>query len=165
MSETATFSLRRATFEDWRLLLYWVNQPDSLAVKIKTDGPIGVDAHKAWLRGFLAGGEGAIYIVEMNKNPVGQIRLLPNAAGEFLIDVYVEPFSRQGGLARQALNLGMVRIAEEQGAHMFLAQVVADNEASHKLFQSLRFTADGGSHGVTNYRLVVPKIDAVSRVS
>ncbi len=165
MSEAPVLTLRRAAFDDWRILLDWVNQPDSLAVKIKTDEPLDVDTHKAWLWRFLERGDGAIYIVEIDKNPVGQIRLQPNAVGEFIIDIYVEPFSRQGGVARQALKFGMARIAEEEGAHMFLAQVVADNEASHKLFQSLRFIADSGSDGITNYRLVASQVDAVARIS
>jgi len=165
MIEALALSLRRAAFDDWRILLDSFNKPDSLAAKIKTDGPLGVDAHKAWLWCFLDRGDGAIYIIEIDENPVGQIRLQPNAAGEYIIDVYVEPFSRQGGVARQALKFGMTRIAKEQGAHMFLAQVVTDNEASHKLFQSLRFIADGGSGGITNYRLEASQIDTVARVS
>ena len=73
---------------NWLIVVVFDLRPSG---KIKTDEPLDVDTHKAWLWRFLERGDGAIYIVEIDKSPVGQIRLQPNAVGEFIIDIY-RPF-------------------------------------------------------------------------
>ncbi|MBT5811770.1 MAG: GNAT family N-acetyltransferase [Rhodospirillaceae bacterium] len=95
--------LRPAVFDDWALLLDWVNQPDSLAWKSRTTDPIDAQAHKTWLKRFLENGESRIFVVLIADEPVGQIRFQADAECVFVIDVYVEANRRGDGVAQQAL--------------------------------------------------------------
>lgn len=149
----ALLRLRPAEFDDWALLLDWVNQPDSLAAKLKTKRPIETETHKGWLRRFLDDRNGSIFILMLNEEPAGQVRFQPDTQGRFEIDVYVSPRRRGEGIARQALNLGMARVVEERGSTTFLAQVMAENNASHRLFLGLGFRECGCADGHRDYRL------------
>jgi|APSaa5957512493_1039668.scaffolds.fasta_scaffold76618_2 RimJ/RimL family protein N-acetyltransferase len=136
MSELA---LRPAVFEDWALLLDWVNQPDSLAGKLRTSEPIDADTHKAWLKRFLGSGASRLFIVLMANQPIGQIRFQPNEDGVFVIDVYVTADRRGGGVARSALEHGMAQMTENTSPTQFQAEVRIENTASHRLFKGLGF--------------------------
>lgn len=150
--ETASISLRAAQFDDWPLLLGWFNQPDSLAAKLKTNGPIDAETHKGWLHRFLSEGAGSLFIVTLDETPIGQIRFQPDAKEQFEIDVYVKPECRGDGIAQEALRLGMVRVAEKPGSATFLAQVKTENDPSRRLFLRLGFQKAGSMDGYTNYR-------------
>lgn len=161
--EAPLICLRAAQFDDWPLLLDWFNQPDSLAAKLKTNGPIGVEAHKGWLRRFLSEDAGSIFIVTLNETPIGQIRFQPDAKGQFEIDVYVIPGRRGDGVAQEALRLGMARVSEKRGPATFLAQVKTENDASRRLFLRLGFQKAGSWGGYTNYRRDLDAQDLAER--
>jgi len=137
----SAITLRPTAFEDWALLLDWVNQPDSLAGKLRTHEPIDADTHKAWLRRFLDNPSGRLFIVLMSSQPVGQIRFQPNEDGVFVIDVFVTANQRGDGVARQALEQGMTQVAKETPLAWFQAEVCTENTASHRLFKGLGFVA------------------------
>lgn len=150
--EAPSIRLRAAEFDDWPVLLDWFNQPDSLAAKLKTDGPIDAETHKGWLHRFLSEDAGSIFIVMLNETPVGQIRFQADARGQLEIDVYVTPGRRGGGVAQEALWQGMASVSETLGSATFLAQVKTENDASRRLFLRLGFQKASSMGGYTNFR-------------
>jgi RimJ/RimL family protein N-acetyltransferase len=129
-----TIALRRVRPADSGLLLDWVNQPDSLAGKLRTSGPIAREQHEAWFASRLADPETFLWIIESVQRPVGQLRLM-KAEGVYEVDIFVVPDQRQSGVARQALAEGLRNLARaRKGAQMIRARVKPDNVRSQRLF-------------------------------
>jgi UDP-2,4-diacetamido-2,4,6-trideoxy-beta-L-altropyranose hydrolase len=131
-------ALRQATETDARLLFDWVNAPDSLPQKEKTSSPIAWDHHCAWLRRRLRDPQTLLFIVELDRQPVGQIRLQPDDSGRHYVDIYLAEPARRQGIGRQALLDAVSRARTTVNA-----RVKASNLASCRLFESAGFIRVG----------------------
>lgn len=141
-----TIRLRPATISDAEMLFRWVNQPDSLAGKRHTAVAIPWDTHVAWLTGQLENPAGRLWVIEKDGTAVGQVRLSPDRSGRRLIDIYVVGPARRGGLAAAALRLALQQATVFWPLQPVYAEVLAENQPSHRLFRHLGFSrlADDG---------------------
>lgn len=135
---TASHALRPAEISDARLLFDWVNNPESLAQKELTGGPIPWDEHQSWLAQRLVDDNTLLFIVEDKETPSGQVRL-QRRAGAFEIDIYIAPSARRRGLARTAITASLDALEGSRPGARVRARVKSDNAASIRLFESLGF--------------------------
>lgn len=125
--------MRSAGPGDVKLLFDWVNRPDSLTYKLKTEGRIAWADHQRWFEACLRDVDGAIWIGELNQEPAGQVRLQRSERG-LVIDVYVDPGSRRRGVAGGLLRHAAARAAIRWPGTPIVADVKHGNDASRALF-------------------------------
>jgi hypothetical protein len=65
--------LRKAIFDDWKILLDWRNDPITRENSFET-GEVSEQTHKLWFNDSLLNPYREIYILEDNSTPVGSIR-------------------------------------------------------------------------------------------
>jgi spore coat polysaccharide biosynthesis protein SpsF len=141
-------SLRAAELRDAELLFNWVNEPSSLAGKLKTRGPIEWDVHLRWCRSRLSDPASRVWIAHAGGLPVGQTRLERAASGELQVDVYVPPHQRRRGYA-----IAMLKEAAKAAKTVFpgeplTALVRTDNPGSARLFSTAGYVVVGTRDGV-----------------
>jgi UDP-2,4-diacetamido-2,4,6-trideoxy-beta-L-altropyranose hydrolase len=138
VSGASTIELRSAEAGDRDLLYRWVNQPDSLANKLRTSGPIAQADHAAWFGGVLDDPDFFFWIIEAEGRPAGQVRFTPTEYGHE-IDIYVDSGHRRRGVALMALALAASAFAEEHGPGRLVARVRPSNSPSRGLFRRAGF--------------------------
>ena len=79
---------------------------DSLARKGATTGPIARQDHDTWFAARLDDPETFIWIIEADRRPIGQLRLM-KPADAYEVDIYVDRSLRRSGAARQAVADGI----------------------------------------------------------
>ncbi|GCA52255.1 hypothetical protein KGO5_04720 [Sinorhizobium sp. KGO-5] len=114
-------TFRRATIEDAKMLFDWRNDPETRAMSRDTSVLL-MDNHLAWLTRRLALSEPGLYIAEIDKIPVGTVRLDQDE-----ISYAVSPSHRRKGIAEKMLN----RAFELFGPK--IAEVKRENTASVKV--------------------------------
>ncbi|MBX3456285.1 MAG: GNAT family N-acetyltransferase [Ferrovibrio sp.] len=129
----------------------WVNRPDSLAGKRQTTAPIHWENHQGWLSRLLANNAARLWIIEIGGRPVGQVRLAPDAAGRRMVDIFILPEARRGGLARAALLHALAEAGRLWPAQPVYAEVLTDNLPSHGLFRRLGFALEQTAAGHSLY--------------
>lgn len=134
-----TLHLRLADNGDAERLFAWVNNADSLANKRLTRATIPWESHLDWLAGILRNPAARLWILERAGNPVGQLRLAPDRDGRRLVDIYVAPEARQSGLAAASLRLALAQAAQIWPREPVFAEVLTQNQPSHRLFRALGF--------------------------
>lgn len=131
-------AFRPAGLGDADLLFDWVNRPDCLAGKLRTDGPIPRASHDAWFAARLGESDCRLWIVERGGVPVGQIRLQA-ANGAYEVDVYVVPTARRAHVAAAAVGHAVGEMATAEPGARLVARVRSGNAASRRLFESVGF--------------------------
>ncbi len=147
-----TVRLREAGAADGALLFEWVNSPDSLANKERTEAPVPRAEHECWFATRLTDPATTIWIVEADNQPVGQVRLQCNA-GVAEVDIYIAAGRRGEGHARAALRDAIRDFRRSEPDTPVVARVLADNAASRALFESLGFAVADADAAVREYRL------------
>lgn len=140
-----SIALRKIRKDDADLLFAWVNRPDSLAGKLRTQRPIARAEHDAWFRERLADPDCRLWIVMVDDEPVGQLRFSRGGDG-WEVDIYIEPTLRRQGLARVALAAGTAALRRERPGVRILARVKHGNDASRHLFERSGFRLVANAH-------------------
>lgn len=97
--------LRPAELKDKNLLFKWVNNKDSLNIKIKNEEKISFSIHEIWFEERLKDNNTFIWIIEGDKKiPIGQIRFQYSKEEYFDIDIYIIARYRKLGIATAALK-------------------------------------------------------------
>ena len=148
-----TARLREAGAADGALLFEWVNSPDSLANKERTEGSIPRAEHECWFAKRLSDPATRIWIVEVDSQPIVQVRLQCNA-GVAEVDIYIAVEQRGRGYARAALRDAIAYFRQNEPERPIVARVLTDNSASLALFESLGFAVARKDAAVREYRLV-----------
>lgn len=134
--------LRPARPDDCGLLLEWVNQPESLANKLQTAGPIARADHEAWFAKRLTSADASIWIAERDATPVGQIRL--EQRGDALeVDIYVVPEARRRRTALAMLEFALRQANRRWPGLELRAKVKPNNQPSRRLFARAGFAEVG----------------------
>ncbi len=131
--------LRSVTEADSDQLFEWVNRPDSLSGKAVTSEPISRVTHDNWFAGRLTDPGTMIYLIEVDGNPVGQIRLQQGNSGAFAVDIYIEPGHRGQGIAAWSICQAVSQLRKNYDNARLVALVHRENEASQALFQHAGF--------------------------
>ncbi|WP_286765826.1 UDP-2,4-diacetamido-2,4,6-trideoxy-beta-L-altropyranose hydrolase [Rhodopirellula sp. UBA1907] len=97
--------LRPATYEDWRILLEWRNDPETRSASRQSKSVTETD-HCQWLKTILACDANQMMIAEVNGQPVGTVRL--DGTDPSVISWTVAPNCRGKGYGKQMVKL-MIR--------------------------------------------------------
>jgi RimJ/RimL family protein N-acetyltransferase len=137
------YQLRRATASDTALYFTWANDPTVRQNAIHSE-PIAWNTHVAWFERRLQDPDTYLYVLSTaTGEPLGQVRVEFNAPGEpGIIDYSVAPTFRGRGLGTVLLRRALQRLRHERptlAGGAVLGQVKADNKASARVFERLRF--------------------------
>ena len=130
---TSRLVLRRASFEDAELLWEWANDPLVRSNSFNS-GDISIVNHLDWFNEKLATHNSVIYIAEMNKTPIAQIRYDSAKKESAKISFSISSGYRGKGLSEQILLLSAKKVCGELGIKRLEAVVLDHNEASKRAF-------------------------------
>ena len=131
-------TIRRAEIEDEDLLYKLVNKEDSLRWKLKTTTKIDKSEHKKWFNENLSNKFCRIWIIQNNKENIGQVRikLIKNIAD---IDIYLLKKFRGKGYASKSLIRAIEQFSQDFDLNYFRAFVHKENISSINLFKKNGF--------------------------
>ena len=134
----ASLTLRRATQDDAVLLLAWRNDDVTRAAS-RSNAPVTLAEHAAWLGVALADPARHLYVAEVAGLPVGTGRLdvLTDASAE--VSVTVAPDARGLGYGPAIID-ALCRAAEALGIPHVIAVILAGNTPSLRAFLRAGFT-------------------------
>lgn len=145
-------TLRPAEPEDAALLYDWVNRPDSLAAKLQTTEPVRRDVHQKWFDARLDSEACRLFLILLNGERVGQVRLEDRGDG-YEVDIYIVPAARGAGIASAAIAQARDALWKTRPDAILVAKVKAENTASQALFNGLGFTVIDRNKGFLTFRL------------
>jgi RimJ/RimL family protein N-acetyltransferase len=125
--------LRKVTFEDWKTLLDWRNDPITRTNSFTTE-EISEYTHKLWFNDSLSNERRSMYILEDNSTPVGFIRSDILDAKVYLLSWNINPTQRKKGYGSLILELFL---KDKKGE--FIAKIKPENLASIKMVKKNGF--------------------------
>jgi RimJ/RimL family protein N-acetyltransferase len=125
--------LRKATHNDWKILLDWRNDPTTRENSFET-GEVSEQTHKLWFNDSLLNPYREIYILEDNNIPVGSIRSDNVATNKYVLSWSIAPNQRGNGYGTKILELFL-----KDKTGNFIAEIKPENIASIKMVQKNGF--------------------------
>ena len=125
--------LRKATHNDWKILLDWRNDPTTKENSFNQD-KISLKTHKLWFNNSLLNPQRNIYILEDNLTPVGSIRSDNILHNQYLLSWSIAPNQRGKGYGNKILE---IYLQDKTGK--FIAEIKPENIASIKMVQKNGF--------------------------
>ena len=107
-------NIKKIDIRDVKILYKWVNTEDSLANKIITKSKINVKSHVKWVRKYLTLVHNLIWIILLNNNRVGQLRMdVKSNEKTFITDIFLEAKYRGSGIANIAYQQLIVEMKKK----------------------------------------------------
>jgi RimJ/RimL family protein N-acetyltransferase len=125
--------LRKATHNDWKILLDWRNDPTTKENSFNQD-KISLKTHRLWFNDSLLNPQRNIYILEDNLTSVGSIRSDNILHNQYLLSWSIAPNQRGKGYGNKILE---IYLQEKTGK--FIAEIKPENIASIKMVQKNGF--------------------------
>jgi len=148
---TEVLSLRLAVASDVKLLFEWVNTPSSLKNKEKSSAPIEWSAHQKWFNKRLNNPNVRIWIVERNKQAIGQVRVEYDN-NKLLIDIFIDSLFKGNDYGLKALKLLIKQCQATYPGVPLHAIIKNENYPSLNLFRRADFQEVGSDgHGHMSY--------------
>ena len=148
---TEVLSLRLAVASDVKLLFEWVNTPSSLKNKEKSSAPIEWSDHQNWLNKRLNNPNVKIWIVERNKQAIGQARVEYDN-NKLLIDIFIDSLFRGNDYGLKALKLLIKQCQVTYPGVPLHAIIKNANYPSLNLFRRANFQeVNNDGHGQMSY--------------
>jgi len=134
--------VRRACFQDAELLWQWANDPIVRANSFRPEA-ISLDEHIEWYKGKLTSSDTRIWILELNRVPVAQIRYdrVHMVIAEISFSVVCDYRGRHLGTRALVLTSGMA--CRELGVKRLRGIVFSSNEVSVRAFTKAGFECVG----------------------
>lgn len=130
--------LRKAKMEDVDLLFQWVND-ESVRINAFDTHLITYDEHISWFTRMMENPDQIQYILMLDDEPVGQIRLSIED-GEAIIDYSIVSSKRGNGYGSYLISLVTERIkVDRPDVKKLIGKVKSSNTASMKCFVSNSF--------------------------
>ncbi len=85
-----TVSLRPATIEDMDLVYHWRNRTDISSVG-SAQRAVGWSEHHEWFTGCIVNSTQAMYIIQKDNTPVGQLRFDQRTGNTTAVSIYLLP--------------------------------------------------------------------------
>jgi RimJ/RimL family protein N-acetyltransferase len=142
--DTRTVCVRRATLDDARPLFEWRNHP-AVRQMSHDAAPIGWTDHLSWLETVVASVDRVLLIGEHERTPVGVVRF--DVSGpQATVSIYRVPGSAPGlgGPLLEAAERWLQR--QRLDVTSLAADVLADNEPSHRLFQAAGYCVESSRY-------------------
>ena len=125
--------LRKAIFDDWKILLDWRNDPITRENSFET-GEVSEQTHKLWFNDSLLNPYRKIYILEDYNTPVGSIRSDNVSTNQYILSWSIAPNQRGNGYGTKILELFL-----QDKTGDFIAEIKPENIASIKMVQKNGF--------------------------
>jgi UDP-2,4-diacetamido-2,4,6-trideoxy-beta-L-altropyranose hydrolase len=132
------FQLRVASEEDVLLLWQWVNDAVTRRNSFNSE-PISWVSHQAWYAARLTSPDTRLWILELQKVPVGQIRYDRTDARTARISFSIASAYRGMGLGTRLLNLSADRAGRELKVDTVEGTTLAENHPSNHAFVKAGF--------------------------
>lgn len=133
-----TLKTRNATLDDLTLYYEWVNEP-VVRKQSYNSNPISLENHLKWYTEKLSSKNCIMYVVEMEKIPIGQIRFEISSENIAIISFSVDVNFRGKSLGQGILRTGIAQFNKDHGAkYQLIGYVKKDNIASLKAFRFMR---------------------------
>lgn len=146
----ASVSFREATFEDWKVLLDWRNDPLTQMAS-RTGTPLLDSSHQEWLRNSLADERRELLIAMSNEQPIGTIRIDFAEVSE--LSWTVAPEYRGLGFGRLMVSRAIERLSRREKPITLQAVVRVDNPASQRIAKSCGFQLFSQDNTWMTYRM------------
>jgi UDP-2,4-diacetamido-2,4,6-trideoxy-beta-L-altropyranose hydrolase len=144
-------SLRKAVHNDEKLIFNWVNDPEvrkwSFNKKI-----ILLDDHKIWFEKKIQDPNLSMWIFEVNKSPMGLIRLEKDKE-DIALHYLLAPKSRGKGLASKMLTISLKEIKKYK--KKVFAYTLPGNIASIKSLKKAGFSCVHSSNEKNSYVYII----------
>lgn len=127
--------LRRAVPEDLMILYRWVNEPSVRANSFHSE-PVSFEEHHGWFFEKLNDPNEAIYILMLEDNPIGQVRL-SGRQERLMVSYSIDVKHRRQGFGTIILQLIEERIFDEDIT--LIGRVKKNNVASQAVFRRLDY--------------------------
>ena len=125
--------LRKSTYNDWKILLDWRNDPITRENSFET-GEVSEQTHKLWLNDSLLNPYREIYILENNNIPIGSIRSDNVSTNQYVLSWSITSNQRGNGYGTKILELFL-----KGKTGNFIAEIKPENIASIKMVQKNGF--------------------------
>jgi RimJ/RimL family protein N-acetyltransferase len=125
--------LRKAIFDDWKILLDWRNDSTTRENSFET-GEVSEQTHKSWFTNSLSNLNREIYIFEVNNILAGTIRSDKTDEKTYVLSWNIAPDQRGKGYGTKILELFLQNKTGD-----FIAEIKPENIASIKMVQSNGF--------------------------
>jgi RimJ/RimL family protein N-acetyltransferase len=125
--------LRKVTYDDWKILLTWRNEPTTRKNSFEQK-EISESTHKLWFNDSLINPYRKIYILEDNLTPVGYIRSDNLLTNEYTLSWSIASDQRGKGYGTKILKLFL-----QDKTGKFIAEIKPENTASIKMVQNNGF--------------------------
>jgi RimJ/RimL family protein N-acetyltransferase len=132
-------TLRPAELSDEARLLEWRNDPATRAASFSKN-QVSADDHHRWLLRKLQDPDCALFIVLIDSEPAGQVRLDRIEPGLAEVSIGLAPEARGWGVGREALRLATESASELLGVGTVSALVKPVNVASLRSFDAAGFS-------------------------
>ncbi|SOE21824.1 UDP-2,4-diacetamido-2,4,6-trideoxy-beta-L-altropyranose hydrolase [Spirosomataceae bacterium TFI 002] len=133
----SVITIRSVGLSDSTLYFDWVNDPSTRQQSYNID-PVSLEQHNAWFNQRLTDEKSVLYVVEFNKNPIGQIRFqIENC--EAKISYSVDKIYRGKGFGFWILKRGIEAIRKSTANLKIIGYVKFENIASINIFRKLGF--------------------------
>jgi RimJ/RimL family protein N-acetyltransferase len=129
--------VRRVIHDDIELLFRWANDNLVRANSFRQH-QISRQEHEAWFAARLGDTGGAMWLLESDGVPVGQVRY-ETEGEDAVVDVSVRAESRGRGYATDLLQLMAVQACGQLGVRRLVAHIFVDNLASIRTFHRAGF--------------------------
>jgi RimJ/RimL family protein N-acetyltransferase len=134
-------SLRPATPADADRVLEWRNDPAIWSLG-STARPVEPAEHARWFEQTLASPDHLLFIIEIDGEPGGQLRLDRIDASAAAISVYLTPSLQGRGAGTAAIRAGATNVLAEWGLERVVACVRDDNPRGRQAFLKVGFAPE-----------------------
>lgn len=131
--KNVNFNYRKVLKADEKLIFQWANDPLTRLSSINSEEILWED-HQRWFQKKLTDPSVQMYMFQYGQTPVGQVRLEPKNQG-LLISFVVSPNHRGQGIGFRMIS----EITSLLAAENFIADVLEQNQASHRIFKQNEF--------------------------
>jgi RimJ/RimL family protein N-acetyltransferase len=157
MPPEPTVRLRPAEPGDEARLLGWRNDPAVRAASF-SDAEVAPDEHHRWFSRKLEDPATALYVVEVDGEPAGQVRLDDDGDGSAEISIALAGAARGAGAGRRALRLALAEAGQQwPGVDVVIARVKPGNEQSLRSFAAAGFAESRRSDEAVELRAPVAR--------
>lgn len=154
LNQEVELQVRLANLDDEKLLLDWVNDPETQKNSFNTLF-ITPEQHRQWFYQKLRQPNNCkLYIVETDKNlPIGQVRFdWQEDKQAWQINYLLAPAARKNRLASKVLKTALEQLRKKSEQQLVIGEVKQSNLPSQKVFRNLNFNENfvnrGGGDGI-----------------